>query len=145
MSSATISNGISPNDTEDKIIAKVSEDYEIKPKSLDESSGIVENNRIEDQVVSGSPKKESRVSTFSVDSEFDLENDENIIRGIAQFMDETDNDGVVLSSLIKTLSANEEEMNAVLSAESNSHDDSDDDEDHTDIIVNEVFNLIAAA
>jgi hypothetical protein len=60
-------------------------------------------------------------------------------------MDETDNDGVVLSSLIKTLSANEEEMNAALSAKSNSHDDSDDDEDHTDIIVNEVLNLIAAA
>ena len=36
-------------------------------------------------------------------------------------------------------------MNAALSAESNSHDDSDDDEDHTDIIVNEVLNLIAAA
>jgi uncharacterized protein (DUF2225 family) len=36
-------------------------------------------------------------------------------------------------------------MNAALSTESNSHDDSDDDEDHTDIIVNEVLNLIAAA
>jgi hypothetical protein len=106
MSSTTISDGISPNDTEGKIIAKVSEDYEIKPKYLDESPGIVENNRIEDRVVPNSPKKESRVSTFSVDSEIDLKNDENIIRGIAQFMDETDNDGVVLSSLIKTLSAN---------------------------------------
>eukprot|EP00586_Coscinodiscus_wailesii_P006318 CAMPEP_0172486550 /NCGR_PEP_ID=MMETSP1066-20121228/15170_1 /TAXON_ID=671091 /ORGANISM="Coscinodiscus wailesii, Strain CCMP2513" /LENGTH=880 /DNA_ID=CAMNT_0013252577 /DNA_START=159 /DNA_END=2802 /DNA_ORIENTATION=+ len=146
ISPATISDEILPSDTKDKAIANVSKDHESKPTSPVKRPEI-ENNCIEGFLPDPPTKTSHRSSICSVDTADEgYTNDGAIIAGISQFIDETDNDGVVLSSLIKNLSLNEGEMHSALSDEEDdvSHDESDD-EDHTDIIVNEVLTLIEAA